>query len=63
MSDPTTGNIRVTVWNEGRHEKTDPQVAAVYPESIHGALANHLRAQPGFVVRTARPLEPVAIEG
>ncbi|MBS1245536.1 MAG: hypothetical protein H6R36_191 [Chloroflexi bacterium] len=58
MSDPTLGNIRVTVWNEGRHEKTDPQVAAVYPEGIHGAIANHLRAQPGFAVRTATLDEP-----
>lgn len=43
---------RVTVWNEFRHEKQNPKVAAIYPEGIHGALAAHLRAQ-GFPVRTA----------
>ena len=25
--------IRVTVWNECRHEKEDPKVAEVYPET------------------------------
>jgi trehalose utilization protein len=45
--------IRVTVWNEGRHEKTSPEVAAVYPKGIHGALADHLTQAGGFTVRTA----------
>jgi trehalose utilization protein len=45
--------IRVTVWNENRHEKTDKNVAAVYPQGIHGALAEFLKEEPGFEVRTA----------
>lgn len=48
---------RVTVWNEFRHEKQNPKVAAIYPEGIHGAIAAHLRAQ-GFPVRTATLDEP-----
>ncbi|PNL91562.1 ThuA domain-containing protein [Aerococcus viridans] len=34
--------IRVTVWNEFRHELTDEDVKAVYPEGIHEALASFL---------------------
>jgi trehalose utilization protein len=43
---------RVTIWNEGVHEKTHPEVAAVYPKGIHEALAAPLRAK-GFEVCTA----------
>jgi trehalose utilization protein len=49
--------IRVTVWNEGRHEKKNPKVAAVYPNGIHGAIAEGLK-KDGFVVRTATLDEP-----
>src|SRR5579859_928551 len=45
--------IRVTVWSEFVHEKKNPQVAAVYPEGMHGAIAAGLRKEPGFSVRTA----------
>ncbi|NLG24928.1 MAG: trehalose utilization protein ThuA [Clostridiales bacterium] len=50
--------IRVTVWNEYRHEKTDPKVAALYPRGIHAAIADALAAQPGFSVKTATLDEP-----
>jgi trehalose utilization protein len=43
---------RVTVWNEYRHERLDDEVADIYPEGIHGAIARHLRQQ-GLTVRTA----------
>jgi len=43
---------RVTVWNEFRHEKENPKVAAVYPNGIHQALADHLQTE-GFAVQTA----------
>ncbi|MDD3153819.1 MAG: ThuA domain-containing protein [Victivallaceae bacterium] len=36
--------IHVTIWNEGRHEKTSEVVAGVYPAGIHGALASGLAA-------------------
>ena len=50
--------VRVTVWNEYRHEKSDPAVAAIYPRGIHGALAAALEKEPGLVVRTATLDEP-----
>lgn len=46
-------SIRVTVWNEFRHERTDEQVKAIYPDGIHGAIAEGLRAEHGIAVRTA----------
>jgi trehalose utilization protein len=45
--------IRVTVWNENRHEKSDPKVAAIYPKGIHGALADALARESDMAVRTA----------
>ncbi len=46
-------SLRVTVWNEFRHEKKNPDVAALYPSGIHEAVAAPLRALPGTQVRTA----------
>ena len=51
--------IRVTVWNEGIHEKKSEKVRGVYPEGIHGAIAGHLRKQDGIeVVATATLDDP-----
>jgi trehalose utilization protein len=50
--------IRITVWNEYRHEKSDPAVAAVYPKGIHGAIADALGKEPDMVARTATLDEP-----
>jgi trehalose utilization protein len=50
--------IRVTVWNEYRHERNEPAIAEVYPTGIHGALADGLTAAGGFDVRTATLDEP-----
>lgn len=44
--------IRVTIWNEGVHEKTHEAVRAVYPDGMHTVLAEGLRPY-GFDVRTA----------
>lgn len=49
--------MRVTVWNEFRHERINPAVAAIYPDGIHVAIANGLRAA-GIDVRTATLDEP-----
>lgn len=51
-------NINVTVWNEFRHEKKNPKVAAIYPAGIHGALASFLSLHPDLVTRTATLDEP-----
>jgi trehalose utilization protein len=49
--------IRVTVWNEYRHEKTHEEVAKCYPNGIHGAIAEYLSEQ-GLDVKTATLDEP-----
>lgn len=48
---------RVTVWNEYRHEQTDAKVREVYPEGIHGQLANFLK-EAGMEVKTATLEQP-----
>jgi len=48
---------RVTVWNEHRQERSDPAVAAVYPDGIHGAIGEGLRGA-GFDARIATLDEP-----
>ncbi len=50
--------IRVTVWNEFRHEKTHPRVTAVYPEGIHNVIAAAVETQPDMIARTATLDEP-----
>ena len=47
-----TNPIRVTVWNEYRHEKKNAQIGALYPDGIHGAIAAFLRAE-GLTAGTA----------
>lgn len=44
--------IRVTVWNEHRHEKTHEKVREVYPEGIHAAIGQGLGTD-AFEVRYA----------
>ncbi|WP_310134222.1 ThuA domain-containing protein [Leifsonia shinshuensis] len=55
-----TMTLRVTVWNEGVHEATQPEIAAIYPHGIHGAIAEGLRDLLGddVVVRTATLDDP-----
>ena len=48
---------RVTVWNEYQHEKNDPEVAKIYPNGIHEAIAQHLRSS-GMSVQTATLEQP-----
>ena len=48
----TPMNPRITVWNEYRHEQSNPKVAELYPEGIHEAIAKPLR-EAGFEVRIA----------
>lgn len=45
--------IRVTVWNENRHEQEIPAIRKVYPEGIHGCIASFLGQETEFVVRTS----------
>jgi trehalose utilization protein len=48
-----TTPLRVLVWNEGLHEKTDEKVTRVSPRGIHAAIADHLNASPDLTARTA----------
>lgn len=50
--------IRVLVWNEGRHEKSNPRAAEVYPQGIHGAIAVALRKSVDMQIATATLDEP-----
>jgi trehalose utilization protein len=45
-------NIRITIWNEGRHESRKPGVKEIYPNGIHGAIADALRESNCCNVRT-----------
>lgn len=54
MSNP----IRITVWHEFRHEKKPGKVQEVYPDGMHTVMAEALRVEPNFVVRTATLDEP-----
>lgn len=49
--------IKVTVWNEFAHEKTDELVKFIYPNGIHKAIADFL-ADDEVVVRTATLDDP-----
>ncbi|NAZ75835.1 trehalose utilization protein ThuA [Kineococcus sp. T13] len=55
-----TAPIRVTVWGENRHEKLEPEVAARYPDGMHGAVAAGIEENlgEGVVVRTATLDDP-----
>ena len=56
MSRPS---LRVTVWNEFRHERENEQVARLYPEGMHVAIGRALSARlPDVTVRYATLDEP-----
>ncbi len=44
-------NMRVTIWNEFVHERSDEAVRAIYPDGIHAVLADAVREQLGESVR------------
>jgi trehalose utilization protein len=52
-----TNAPRVTVWNEFRHERSDKEIAAIYPDGMHAVIAEALR-EAGLEPRTARLDEP-----
>lgn len=51
-------SVRVTVWNEFRHEQKNPKVKKIYPKGMHAAIAAHLQKQDGLTVKTATLDEP-----
>ncbi|MGN6125043.1 MAG: ThuA domain-containing protein [Humibacter sp.] len=51
--------MRITVWNENVHETTQPDITAIYPNGIHGAIAEGLAERiPDASIRTATLAEP-----
>lgn len=45
--------IRITVWNEYKHERELEEIKAVYPQGIHECIREFLEEEPEFQVRTA----------
>lgn len=45
--------IRVTVWNEFKHEKEMDEVKKIYPDGIHAAIADFLGKEEDIEVRCA----------
>jgi trehalose utilization protein len=54
------GPVRVTVWGENVHERTEDHVRALYPDGLHGAVAGGLEELLGDAVqvRTATLDQP-----
>jgi trehalose utilization protein len=49
--------IRVVIWNENMHERTNEEVQKVYPEGIHAAIAKGI-GHEDFEVQTATLEQP-----
>lgn len=50
--------IKVTVWNEFVHEKTQQSVKDMYPDHIHGTIAKFLEKNEDIQVRTVTMDDP-----
>ncbi|MDQ8188382.1 ThuA domain-containing protein [Pelagicoccus sp. SDUM812002] len=53
-----TEKIKLTIWNEFRHEKTNAAVQKVYPEGIHATLAEAFANDSQVATLTATLDEP-----
>ncbi len=50
--------INVTIWNEGRHEKSSEDIAKVYPKGIHGCIADFLGVNDDLNIRAVTLDDP-----
>jgi trehalose utilization protein len=50
--------IRVTVWNEFQHEKTNEAVKSIYPKGMHVTIGSALKKNPDLSVRYATLDDP-----
>ena len=50
--------LKITVWNEYKHEQEYEGIRKVYPSGIHGCLAEFLGKEEDFTVRTATFYDP-----
>jgi len=53
-----SNRIRVTVWNEFRHEKKNAFIRQIYPDGMHKAIQSALAKNDDLSVRTATLDEP-----
>ena len=51
-------NIKVTIWNEFRHEKSNEAVMKLYPDGMHAVIAKFLTEAGGIDTCTATLDEP-----
>ncbi|QKE72460.1 trehalose utilization protein ThuA [Arthrobacter citreus] len=49
--------VKVTVWNENRHEQKNPVVKSIYPNGIHSTIASFLE-EAGYDTLTATLEQP-----
>jgi trehalose utilization protein len=49
--------IKITIWNEFRHEKKNEKIREIYPDGIHNAIATGI-ASENFKIKTATLDEP-----
>ncbi len=50
-------SVKVTIWNEYRHEKSDQEVRDVYPQGLHTPIAEYLKSL-GMSVKIATLDDP-----
>ena len=50
--------IRVTAWNEFRHEKSNEYVKSIYPDGIHGLIKQFLETKDDIEVTLAALDDP-----
>ena len=50
--------IRVTVWNEFRHEKTEERIRKIYPNGLHAVIGEYLGKQDDIEVTLAALDDP-----
>ncbi|WP_129692037.1 ThuA domain-containing protein [Gottfriedia acidiceleris] len=49
--------VKVTIWNENRHEQMNPDVKSIYPSGIHTTIATFLN-EAGYDTTTATLEQP-----
>ncbi|UPM52561.1 ThuA domain-containing protein [Gottfriedia acidiceleris] len=49
--------VKVTIWNENRHEQINPEVKSIYPSGIHTTIATFLN-EAGYDTSTATLDQP-----
>lgn len=45
--------LRITIWNEYKHEKEYDAIRKIYPEGIHTCIASFLKKDADFTIKTA----------